>query len=62
VAAIVKKDQDRNNKGKLGQKIGHKGVTRPYAMPDRQVKVIMDRCPDYGIDLGAPFRIDSETM
>jgi hypothetical protein len=53
-----KKDLDKNNKGRLGQKIGHKGVTRPYAAPDRQVEVTIDRCPDCGADLGAPFRID----
>ena len=57
-----KKDQDKSNKGKPGQKIGHKGVTRPYAMPDRQVDVTMDRCPDCGTDLGAPFRIDSRII
>ena len=57
-----KKDQDKNNKGKPGQKVGHKGLTRPYATPDRQVEVTMDRCPDCGTDLGAPFRIDSKIV
>jgi transposase len=57
-----KKDPDKSNKGKPGQKIGHKGVTRPYALPDRQVDVTMDRCPDCGTDLGAPFRIDSRII
>jgi transposase len=57
-----KKDQDKNNKGKTGQKVGHKGLTRPYATPDRQVEVTMDRCPDCGTDLGAPFRIDSKIV
>jgi len=57
-----KKDQDKNDKGKPGQKIGHKGVTRPYAPPDRQVEVTMDHCPDCGSDLGAPFRIDSKII
>jgi transposase len=57
-----KKDQDKNNKGKPGQKIGHKGVTRPYAAPDRQVELTVDRCPDCGTDLGAPFRIDSKII
>ena len=57
-----KKDPDKNNKGKPGQKIGHKGVTRPYAAPDRQVEVTMDLCPDCGADLGAPFRIDSKII
>ena len=53
-----KKDPDKNNKGKPGQKNGHKGVTRPYAAPDRQVEVTIDLCPDCGADLGVPFRID----
>ena len=57
-----KKDQDKSDKGKPGQKIGHKGVTRPYAKPDRQVEVTMDRCPDCGTDLGAPVRIDSKII
>ena len=57
-----KKDQDKSDKGKPGQKIGHKGVTRPYAKPDRQVEVTMDRCPDCGTDLGAPFRIDTKII
>jgi transposase len=59
---IRKKDPDKNNKGKPGQKMGHKGVTRPYATPDRQVEVTLDRCPDCGTDLGAPFRIDSKIV
>jgi transposase len=57
-----KKDPDRNNNGMPGQRIGHKGVTRPYAAPDKQVEVTMDRCPDCGTDLGAPFRIDSKII
>ena len=57
-----KKDQDKNDTGKPGQKVGHKGSTRPYATPDRQVEVTMDRCPDCGTDLGAPFRIDSKIV
>ena len=57
-----KKDPDKNNKGKPGQKNGHKGVTRPYAAPDRQVGVTIDLCPDCGADLGAPFRIDSKII
>jgi transposase len=39
-----KKDKDR--KGKPGQKIGHKGLTRSYATPDNQVDVTADRCLD----------------
>ena len=57
-----KKDPNKNKNGKPGQKIGHKGLTRPYATPDRQVEVTMDRCPDCGTDLGAPFRIDSKIV
>jgi len=57
-----KKYQDKNNKGKPGQKVGHKGLTRPYATPDRQVEVTMGRCPDCGTDLGSPFRIDSKIV
>ena len=57
-----KKDQDKNDKGKPGQKVGHKGLTRPYATSDRQVEVTMDRCPDCGTDLGSPFRIDSKIV
>jgi transposase len=50
------------DKGKPGQKIGHKGVTRPYAAPDSQVEVTADRCPECGSELGAPFRIDSKII
>jgi transposase len=57
-----KKDQDKNNKGKPGQKVGHKGVTRPYATPDSQVEVTTDRCPDCGAELGTPFRIESKII
>lgn len=57
-----KKDRDESIKGKPGQKIGHKGVTRPYVTPDRQVEVTMDFCPDCGAKLGSPFRIDSKIV
>ncbi|MGZ3806424.1 MAG: IS66 family transposase [Pseudobdellovibrionaceae bacterium] len=57
-----KKYQEKDIKGKPGQKIGHKGVTRPYTTPDRQVDVTMDRCPDCGAELGLPFRIDSKII
>jgi transposase len=50
------------DKGKPGQKIGHKGVTRPNAAPDSQVEVTADRCPECGSELGAPFRIDSKII
>jgi transposase len=49
-------------KGTPGQKIGHKGVTRPYAKPDKQVDVTADRCPDCGTDLGNPIRIESRII
>ena len=54
--------KDKSDKGKPGQKIGHKGVTRPYAAPDSQVEVTADRCPECGSELGAPFRIDSKII
>jgi len=54
--------KDNGDKGKPGQKIGHKGVTRPYAAPDSQVEVTTDRCPECGTELGAPFRIDSKII
>jgi transposase len=57
-----KKGQDKDKKGMPGQKIGHKGVTRPYSTPDSQVEVTMDRCPDCGAELGSPFRIDSKII
>ena len=57
-----KKKSDENNKGKPGQKFGHKGTTRPYTTPDMQVEVTMDRCPDCGADLGSPFRIESKII
>ena len=54
--------KDKSDKGKPGQKIGHKGVTRPYAAPDSQVEVTADRCPDCGSELGTPFRIESKII
>ena len=53
---------DVGNKGKPGQKTGHKGVTRPLATPDSQVEVTADRCPDCGAKLGTPFRIESKII
>ena len=55
-----KKDDD--NKGTPGQKIGHKGVTRPYVAPSNQVEVTANRCPDCGTKLGTPFRIESKII
>src|SRR5512137_1797348 len=57
-----KKDREKDITGKPGQKSGHKGVTRTYVAPDRQVEVTMDHCPDCGAKLGSPFRIDSKII
>jgi transposase len=54
--------RDKDNKGNPGQKMGHKGVTRPCAKPDHEVEVKADRCPDCGAELGAPFRIESKII
>jgi transposase len=52
----------KTNKGKPGQKAGHKGVTRPSAIPDSQVEVTADRCPDCGAKLALPFRFESKII
>lgn len=57
-----KKDHNDGDKGKPGQKAGHKGLTRPIAKPDRQVHVTIDLCPDCGAKLGDPFRIESKIV
>jgi transposase len=57
-----KKDQNEGDKGKPGQKKGHKGLTRPYAKPDKQIDVLKDRCPDCGANLGSPFKIESKII
>jgi len=57
-----RKDLNEGSKGTPGQKIGHKGVTRPYVTPDKQVDVTSDRCPDCGTELGPPFRIESKII
>ncbi|MBK7386500.1 MAG: IS66 family transposase [Methanothrix sp.] len=54
--------KDVTNKGKPGQKVGHKGVTRPSAIPDSQVEVTADRCPDCGAKLALPFRFESKII
>jgi len=56
------RDQKSRGQGKPGQKIGHEGVTRPQAKPDRQVEVTADRCPDCGAELGIPIRIESKII
>ncbi len=57
-----RRDQDKKNNGKPGQKIGHKGITRPHSKPDKQVEVTADRCPDCGTELGDPIRIESQII
>jgi transposase len=57
-----KKGQNEGDKGTPGQKTGHKGLTRPYAKPDKEVEVTADRCPDCGTKLGRPFRIESKII
>jgi len=57
-----KRDQNECERGKPGRKIGHEGVTRPQAKPDRQVEVTADRCPDCDAELGDPIRIESKII
>ena len=57
-----KKETNGGVKGIPGQKIGHKGVTRPQAKPENQVDVTTDRCPDCGTELGDAFRIESKII
>jgi transposase len=57
-----KKDHTEGEKGKPGQKVGHKGLTRPSAKPDRQVHVTRDLCPDCGAKLGNPFSVESKIV
>jgi len=56
------RDQNEDAKGKPGQKKGHKGLTRPYAKPDKQIEVTKNRCPDCGAHLDSPFRIESKII
>lgn len=57
-----KEEKNGSVKGIPGQKIGHKGVTRPQAKPEKQVDVTTDRCPDCGTELGDAFRIESKII
>lgn len=57
-----KEEKNGGVKGMPGQKIGHKGVTRPQAKPEKQVDVTTDRCPDCGTELGDAFRIESKII
>jgi transposase len=57
-----KKDYDEGDRGKPGQRVGHKGVSRPFANPDKEVEVTADRCPECGSELGDPVRIESKII
>jgi transposase len=57
-----RREHNEGELGKPGQKIGHEGVTRPHAKPDRQVEVTAARCPDCGTGLGNPIRIESKIV
>jgi len=57
-----RREQNEGGPGKPGQKIGHEGVTRPHAKPDRQVEVTADRCPNCDAELGDPIRIESKIV
>jgi transposase len=57
-----KKDYGEGDRGKPGQKVGHKGVSRPLANPDNEVEVTADRCPECGTELGDPVRIESKII
>jgi transposase len=57
-----KNGSKEGDNGKPGQKIGHKGLTRPTAKPDRQVQITKEICPDCGAKLGNPFRIESKII
>jgi transposase len=57
-----KTEQKGGDLGKPGRKLGHEGVTRPQASPDRQVEVIADRCPNCGTELGDPVRFESKII
>jgi transposase len=57
-----KEEKNGGVNGIPGQKIGHKGVTRPQAKPEKQVDVTTDRCPDCGTELGDAFRIESKII
>ena len=57
-----KKSRDKNGGKKPGQKIGHKGVTRPPVEPDRRVEVTLDRCPHCDAELGDPVSVESKII
>jgi hypothetical protein len=51
--------KDKDHQGKPGKR---SGIARPNAVLDSHVEVTADRCPDCGIKLGAPFRIESKII
>jgi transposase len=57
-----KTEQKGGGLGKPGRKLGHEGVTRSQANPDRQVEVIAYRCPDCGTELSDPIRFKSKII
>ena len=57
-----KKDYDEWDRGKPGQKVCHKGISRPFSNPDKEVEVTADRCPECGSELGDPVRIESKII
>jgi transposase len=57
-----KREYDEGDKGKPGQKVGHKGVSRSLADTDRKVEVTADLCPDCGTELGDPIKIESKII
>jgi transposase len=54
--------QKGGDTGKPGQKLGHEGVTRPQAKPDKHVEATADQCPDCGTELGDPIRFESKII
>ena len=57
-----KRESDKGDRGKPGQKVGHKGVSRSHVDPDIQVEVTVDRCPECGTELGDPIRTESKII
>jgi len=56
------KNQKKGGGKKPGQKKGHKGVTRSRAEPDKQVNVLMGRCPYCDVELGDPISVESKII
>lgn len=60
VAAISKRI--RKIRERLAKRSGHKGVTRPLSIPDNQVEVTSDQCPDCEAKFNPPFRFKSKVI